>query len=61
MWNTNKHCFIFLIVGALILSGLHLYLSSSDPELAGKITYTGFCVLLFGGGLISWLMARKGE
>ncbi len=47
------------MVGALVLGGLHLYFSGIDPELAGKITYTGFCLLLFGGGIISWLMARK--
>ncbi|MFI3244786.1 MAG: hypothetical protein R3Y56_11095 [Akkermansia sp.] len=48
-------------MGAIILAALHLYIAASDPELARKISYTGFCVLLFGGGVISWLMARKGE
>ncbi len=61
MWNTNKHCFIFLIVGACILAAVRAYLADSDPELAYKVSYAGFCFLLFGGGVISWYMARKGE
>lgn len=59
MWNTNKHCFIFLIIGGLVLLGLHLYLSGQDPVLAQKVSYSGFCLLLFGGGVISWVMARS--
>ncbi|MFI3243000.1 MAG: hypothetical protein R3Y56_01960 [Akkermansia sp.] len=61
MWKTNKHCFIFLMVGALVLAGVHACLAGSNPELAHKISYAGFCFLLFGGGVISWYMAGKGD
>ncbi len=61
MWNANKHCLILFAIGALLLAALHLFLMGQDPELADKITYTGFCLLLFACGLVSWVLARKGN
>ena len=61
IWKSNKHCIIFMLVSAIVLGLVYWYLLGVDPVLADKIAYTGFCFILFGGGLVSLYMAKRGE
>ncbi len=59
MWQANKWCIVFLLVGFALLGGAYAYLAPGDELLARKVLSTGICVLLAVGGIISWLSARK--
>ncbi len=59
MWQANKWCIIFLLVGLAALGAAYCYLTPGDELLARKVLSTGICVLLAAGGVISWLSARK--
>lgn len=59
MWQANKGCIIFLLVGFALLGGAYFYLAPQDELLARKVLSTGVCVLLAAGGILSWLSAKK--
>ncbi|MBQ1960957.1 MAG: hypothetical protein II349_05485 [Akkermansia sp.] len=59
MWQANKWCIIFLLVGMGLLGGAYFYLAPQDELLARKVLSTGICVLLAAGGVFSWLSAKK--
>lgn len=61
MWQANKGCILFLLIGFLLLGGAYFWLLPDDELLARRVLSTGVCVLLAAGGLISWLLARKGR
>lgn len=61
MWQANKGCIIFLLIGMGMLGAVYAYLAPKDELLARKILSTGICILLAVGGLIAWFSARKGQ
>ena len=61
MWQANRGCILFLLTGFLLLGGAYFWILPDDELLARRVLSTGVCVLLAAGGLISWLLARKGR
>ncbi len=61
MWNANKKGLIVLLAGLALLGGLHYFLSPAHPQLADQILALGFCLLLFGVGLATWLSVKTPE
>ncbi len=61
MWQANKGCILFLLIGFLLLGSAYFWLLPDDELLARRVLSTGVCILLAVGGLVSWLLARKGQ
>ena len=58
MWRANKTGIIVPLGGLALLGGLHYLLAASDETLADQMLALGFCLLLFGVGLASWLSVK---
>ncbi len=58
MWRANKTGIIVLLAGLAGLAALHGWLTPLDEQLADQLLALGFCLLLFGVGLASWLSVK---
>ncbi len=61
MWRANKTGIVVLLAGLVLLGGLHYLLAPQHEELADQVLALGFCVLLFGVALASWLSVKTPE
>lgn len=59
MWKHNKVGIMALLIGLTLLGAVYAYLRPQDAVLAERVTSAGFCTLLFGVGLASFLSVRK--
>ncbi len=61
MWKANKKGLIVLGTGLALLGGIHYLVTPHHEVLADQILALGFCLLLFGVGLASWLSVKTPE
>ncbi len=61
MWQANKKGILVLAVGLVLLGAAHALITPHDEVLADRIIALGFCLLLFGVGLASWVSVRTPE
>ncbi len=61
VWRANKIGLIVLLAGLALLGGLHYLLAPQHEQLADQVLALGFCVLLFGVALASWLSVKTPE
>ncbi len=59
MWKANKAGMVVLLAGLALLGGIHYVVTPHNEQLADQILALGFCLLLFGVGLASWLSVRE--
>ncbi len=59
MWQANKKGIIILLGGLALLGGAHYLLAQSNEVLADRVLALGFCLLVFGVALASWLSVKE--
>ncbi len=59
MWKANRTGIIILLAGLALLRAAHHHIALNDEKLADQVLALGFCLLLFGVALASWLSVKK--
>ncbi len=58
MWKANKTGITVLVAGIALLGLLHCLIAPANEQLADQVLALGFCLLLFGVALGSWLSVK---
>ncbi len=58
MWKANKKGITTLLMGLVVLGGIHYTVSPVNEQLADQILALGFCALLFLVALVSWIAVK---